>query len=83
MCSDEVDPEVIEILRREALRGRKHTGDSSWHDRSPAGKSLVEQSWLESLLKEFDVDGACPYAEPAPMRSLPRRALTGRTAKQF
>lgn len=65
MCRDDLDPEVLEILRREALRGRKHTGDSSWHDRSPAGKALVERSWLESLLKELDADGACPYAEPS------------------
>lgn len=52
---------VFDILHREVSRGRQHTGDSSWHDRSAAGKSLVELAWLDSLLTELRADGTCPY----------------------
>jgi hypothetical protein len=61
--SDDKDP-ILEALRREAARGRQHTGDSSWHDRSTAGKSLVERAWLGSLIEELSADGACPYESP-------------------
>lgn len=58
--SDDKD-RIVDLLRREAARGRQHTGDSSWHDRSAAGKSLVERAWLESLIAELGADGVCPY----------------------
>lgn len=59
--SNNDDDRILELLRKEASNGRKHTGDSSWHDRSAAGKSLVERAWLDSLIEELRADGACPY----------------------
>ena len=59
--SNNDDDRILELLRKEASNGRQHTGDSSWHDRSAAGKSLVERAWLDSLIEELRADGACPY----------------------
>jgi len=49
--SNNHDDRILELLRKEASNGRQHTGDSSWHDRSAAGKSLVERAWLDSLIE--------------------------------
>ena len=59
--SNDDEERILELLRREASHGRQHTSDSSWHDRSPAGKSLVERAWFNSLIVELEADGACPY----------------------
>ena len=64
MSSGDHNDRILEPLRREAAKGRQHTGDSSWHDRSAAGKSLVEPAWLDSLIGELSADGACPYENP-------------------
>ena len=61
MSNNDDEERVLELLRREASQGRQHTGDSSWHDRSAAGKSLVEGAWLDSLVVELEADGTCPY----------------------
>jgi hypothetical protein len=59
--SNDDQERILELLRREASHGRQHTRDSSWHDRSPAGRSLVERAWFDSLIVELEADGACPY----------------------
>ncbi len=64
MCSNDDEDQILEILRREASHGRQHTGDSSWDDRSAAGKSLVERAWLDSLIEELEADEACLYENP-------------------
>lgn len=64
MSSSDDEDAILEALRREASQGRKHTGDSSWHDRSAAGKSLVERAWLDSLIDELNADGVSPYGSP-------------------
>jgi hypothetical protein len=63
MSNNTDEDRILELLRREASHGRRHTGDSSWHDRSAAGKSLVERAWLDSLIEELRADGACPYGD--------------------
>jgi len=57
MSNNDDEERILELLRREASRGRQHTGDSSWHDRSAAGKALVERAWLDSLIVELEADG--------------------------
>lgn len=64
MSENDSDAQILEILGREAYHGRTHTADCSWHDRSAAGKSLVERAWLESLIQELRADGGCPYESP-------------------
>lgn len=59
--SNDDQERILELLCREASHGRQHTSDSSWHDPSPAGKSLVERAWFDSLIVELEADGACPY----------------------
>ena len=61
MSNNDDEDRILELLRREASRGRQHTGDSSWHDRSAGGKSLVERAWLDSLIDELRAGGVCPY----------------------
>ena len=57
MCEDD----LREALRRESESGRRHTGDLSWHDRSPGGKGLVERAWCEALIEEQRRDGQSRY----------------------
>jgi len=64
MCNNNDEEHILDLLRREASHGRQNTADSSWHDRSAAGKSLVELAWLESLIEELQALGACPYENP-------------------
>jgi len=64
MNTTDDEGDVLELLRREAAQGRQHTGDLSWHDRSPSGKSLGERGWLEALIEELKVDGVCTYMRP-------------------
>lgn len=60
-----LDEDILNLLKQEALLGRQHSSDLSWHDRSPFGKGLVEHGWSEALFHELRVDGQCPYSELA------------------
>ena len=65
MNNDDHDKDrIADFLHREASLGRRHTADCSWHDRSAAGKSLVERGWLDSLIEELGADGLCRYDAP-------------------
>lgn len=59
--SNDDEERILELLRREASHGRQHTSDSSWHDRSAVGKSLVERAWFDSLIVELERAGTCRY----------------------